>query len=179
MLITHSRFLEIWALRRYGSDIRLNASVTRPPDSPDERLMALEMQQWYDHLLATAPLSLLETTDIAPDSAVAATSSPGIFRLNLNPFVRICSLTVETSAGIRDVRLVEPDSPIARLQNNPMTMAGPLSPVVILPRADEQTLLLYCRSQETPPKLLSAIVVERPPEGFYRITDRALARIPV
>lgn len=178
MLITEEKMLEIWALRRHSTDIRNDSALSRPEGSPDLAIMRQEMRAWYFNLLATAPAEILHVYELKGSFGIEPTPDEGQYAVTLpEEFLRLESLVIRTSAGERQVRLVQPDSRTGLFQRNPRTMAGPCVPVAYIPAPGAGKLRIFCKDIKAP-EIVSLRAITLPPEGKYAITEAALATIP-
>jgi len=178
MLLTENEMLVRWALRHHVADIRHDAGITRPEGSPDAEIMLVEMRAWYFNLLMTADPSVLHVYELCNAVVLNPTPTTGLYDIELpEEFLRLVGLEVETSAGRRNVRVVDPDSRIGILQNNPRTMAGPCSPVAYAPQPGSNALHLFVNDKRQP-RIKSFRAITVPPEGSYAITEAALALMP-
>ena len=69
MTLTHDQMLAQWKLRHYMEPLREDCEVTRYDGVNVDSLIALAMQDWYLHLLDTAPLKMVPLTDLANETA--------------------------------------------------------------------------------------------------------------
>ena len=178
MLLTENEMLFEWALRRHAVDLRYDAEITRPEGSPDIDIMLREMRDWYHKMLMTADTDILYVYDLSNSFYPAPTSTVGLYVIRLpEEFLRLVDLEIETSAGVRKVRIVDPDSRIGIFQRNPLTMAGPFTPVAYTPKPGKGNLNLFVNDRVAP-KTFSFKAITLPPEGKYAVTEALLCLIP-
>jgi hypothetical protein len=164
--------LKMWRLRRYREPLRDDCSVTHTDGLDTDRLLTMEMREWYINLLDTADTRLLDITDIAADVALKA-NSDGSATVALPAECRRV-VEVNIDGWKRPATITPADTHLASLQLSEMSRGGAADPVAV---ARPGSLTLY-----TPPsaqsKLTSLKCIAEPADGSYRFDELALSLIP-
>lgn len=163
-------------LRKYMIPLRTDCTVSRADNGIDyESMASIEMTDWYLNLLDTADFSLLETVDIADETASVYDPSRRVLEITLpDNCSRIASLFIRGHTA--PVVPVAVNSAQARLQQSEYSCGGSIMPVAV---AAERKLHVYAAdSNGNPPQITSIMAVTVPPDGFFRMNPRALSTIP-
>lgn len=172
MILGHDEMLNLWMLHRYGEPLATEGALTRQWGLDVEALAAGEMRAWYDRLLTTAPVGMLETDDIARRLEPVLTAD-GAARLTLpDDVVRLLSIRLDGWERPA-VPVAGFDSPEARRQCNCLTRGGRHCPVAV---AEGSTVMLYTPVDRCV-RVAEALAITRPPEGTYRLRHGALTTI--
>ncbi len=171
--LTHSEMLAQWKLRRVLEPLRDDCAAVRRDGIDLDRLLALEMRDWYLQLLDTAPAELTGVTDIAADvDVVMQPDGSGVVALP-EGCRRVVAVTMKGWRRGATV-VTDPDSPLAMLQTCRHSRGGTVMPVAVV---DGSVLRLYTPPDGDAAEITELKCVMEPPEGVYRMDERALSSI--
>lgn len=167
-----------WKLRHYMEPLREDCEVTRYDGVNVDSLIALEMRDWYLHLLDTAPLRMVPVKDLASETAQIDRSETGAVVVKLPENVRRvvsvniqgCSEDIVPITDMNDYRL--------SLQKSEFSRGGICEPVAVLSVGG--SLTVYCKDEFGKLPVVEHIYAVVAPEAdTYVFDESALSTIPM
>ncbi len=149
--------------------------VEREDTDVADLLIERAVDKWYDELLASAPLRLLQVKDITAQ-VTARVGDDGSVNISLpDDFVRLVSVKME-SWRVPATSLTDPDSFVGKMQLSPYIRGKSHSPVAMMYSPRELTLFSASGSSDQLARLLA---VTRPAAGTYVFDQSALSSLPL
>lgn len=170
--LSTEEMLGVWKLKRYFEPLRSDCEVERTDGIATDRLLMMEMREWYLNLLDNGELSLLQVSDIAKDVALKF-QNDGTATVTLPAECRRV-IEVNVDGWHQSAIPVTADSPLGMLQQSAYSRGGVEEPVAV---AHQGYLQLYTPPSSTA-RISSLKCVLEPAEGSYVLDERALATIP-
>lgn len=172
LTFSEDQLLELFLTHRGTASQLTDGTLLRADGIISDDYYRLRLRCAYAKLLASGNPDLLPITDIAeslnaslvinPDTLIASIELPEAVMMP----VEICLSSWDTPVTI----FYESQHPIAALQKNRFSQAGPAHPVAVINR---NKLLLYSAKSATD-TISTAQMVVRPPENFYTFPEAAL-----
>ena len=162
--LSSDEMLAQWKLRRGFAPLRADCVISRTDGIDLDNLL---------NLLATAPLEMLATTNIASDIAVVPTGEGGAVVMLPESCRRIVEFQLD--GWQRPAIIVDdPLCHLARIQANPFSRGLTVNPVVV---KQQNRLFVYSLPAGSTPKITRAIAVMEPTDGSYEMDESALSTI--
>lgn len=166
---TTDEMLAQWKLRRHLLPLRCDAGVVSDYGVDFDALCRNEMRQWYLDLLATAPVGLLEVSDLSGQVMLRCDDDGvGVVVLPDN-VVRLTAVDCDVWKHPAII-VTDPESPLALLQRSYYSRGGEFSPVAVL---HGRELRLYSFNDIIPQRLNFLGCVCVPNDGRYVFDERA------
>lgn len=176
MITTYSadEMKAIWRLRQGLEPLRTDTEVERFDGYDVDSLLEQKIADWYGNLLLTADTSLLPQSQIAHRCKIAGVGPRGEVEVSLpREFVRLVSVKLEGWSR-KALIVTDPGSPVALLQRNPLSQAGPENPVAL---HCGRGLTLFSSPVQSP-ALVSLVAVTAPTDGTFSLDPVLLSTIP-
>lgn len=165
MKLDEAEMLELWRLVRGFEPLRADMSVERTDGVDLDRLLRVEMRQWYERQLATLPAESLPEEDLAGE-VKATTTADGAWRVEL-PERCLGVRVVKLASWSRNGRIeADGDGPTARNQRSEY-LRGSASNPVVLTSGRELRLYMPAGAGDRIESLRCSV---RPPEGEFWLT---------
>ncbi len=159
-----------WKMRRGLIPLRIDATIKRQDAFDIDEYARRVIDGWYNQLLATAPIDMLEVEDITglvsieqPKRGVAVMTLP-------DDCVRLAEIMM--TAWERPAIITGPGSRVAKRQCSPLGCGGACNPVAVTEGQGRVRLYSFRNGTEAVPERVLGVL--RPPEGFYRCAQAAL-----
>jgi len=173
--LSSDEMLKLWRLNCALLPLREDCVVERADGIDIDSLLSRRMRDWYLNLLDTAPVNLLEVSDIALQVAPRPISD-GSVEIELPERCRRV-VEVELIGWNRPATIVHSlQLPVVTWQLNPYAMGSPENPLAVL--YDSALRLYSAPLSDDPPRLASLKCIIEPDDGYYRLHEQALALIP-
>lgn len=174
MTLTEQQMLDLYKTMTHLTEVRRDCSVERDDGIDLDAWLTLRLQQWYAHLLMTAPAEWVPVEDVKA-GVTLATDSRGVVTATVPPqCVRPVEWRLAGWSG-SVTSFLRPDDRQVALQLNPWTRSGSCRPAVV-DHGDH--LMMYCAPADTSPSLDVARCVVRPSDGAYVFHAAALSTLP-
>lgn len=174
MEYTLNELIAEWKMRKGLVPLRVDAAVTRHDAFEIDEYAARVIRQWYEELLDTADVSLLDVDDIT--SLVDIEDYAGgvaVMRLP-DGCRRLVEVTMEQWRCPATI-VTDPDSAAGVRQRTPFGRGGACCPVAVTEGAGR--VRLYSFKGDESPSPVRVLGVMSQPEGVIRCSPRALATL--
>lgn len=159
-----------WKMRRGLIPLRIDATIKRQDAFDIDEYARRVIDGWYNQLLATAPIDMLEVEDITglvsieqPKRGVAVMTLP-------DDCVRLAEIMM--TAWERPAIITSPGSSIAKRQSSPLGRGGACNPVAVTEGQGRVRLYSFRNGAEAVAERVLGVL--RPPEGIYRCAHASL-----
>lgn len=174
MHLTPSEMLALWKKELRLEPVVRDCNIERSDGIDIDAMLTLHIQQWYAHLLTTAPVEWLPIEDVKAHVTLTADDNGVVTATVPAQYVR--PIEWQLTAWLRPVtQFLTPDSHEAQVALDPFTQAGINRPAAI---DHGNRLLLISVPAGTLPTLATARCVVRPTDGTFTFHHAALATIP-
>ncbi len=159
-----------WKMRKGLEPLRVDAAIKRQDAFEIDEYIRRMIDSRYERLLYTAPIELLEPSDITETVNIESFTG-GVVVMKLPD--DCCRLVeVKMNTWHRPATIVTQDSATALRQTSPFGRAGACNPVAVL-QADGR-LKLYSFKASDNPEPERVLAITRPAPGIYRCHPLAL-----
>lgn len=163
-----------WKTRNGLTPLRVDAAVTRHDAFEIDEYAARVIRQWYEELLDTADVALLDVDDIT-DRVTIDEYAGGVAVMRLPEGCRrLVEVTMSQWRGPATM-VTDPGSEAALRQRSVYTRGGACRPVAVLKGA--RRVRLYSFRGTGTPTAVRVLAVMTPPDGVIRCSPRALASL--
>lgn len=174
MEYTLSKLISEWKMRRGLCPLRVDATVTRHDAFEIDEYAARVIGEWYEELLDTADVSLLDVDDITGRVDIEEyRDGVAVMRLP-DDCRRLVEVTMEQWRSPATI-VSGHDSELALRQRSVFGRGGRCRPVAVAEGAGR--VRLYSFSGDAVPRAVRVLGVVKPPEGVIRCAPRALATL--
>ena len=174
MHLTPSEMLALWKKELRLEPVVRDCALERSDGIDIDALLTLHIQQWYAHLLNTAPVEWLPVEDVKAHVTLT-TGDNGIVSASVPPQ---CVRPVQWQLTVWQrpaTQFLTPDSHEAQVALDPYTQAGVNRPAAI---DYGNHLILISVPTGTQPSLKTARCVVRPTDGTFAFHPDSLSTIP-
>ena len=172
--LTESQMLDMYKTMTHLTVVRRDCNVERDDGIDLDDWLTLRLQQWYAHLLMSAPVEWLPVADVTAGVTLQQLDNGVVIAMLPQNCVRPVEWRLDAwHCSVTD--FLKPADPIIALQNNPWTRGGVNNPAAI-DHGDH--LVLYSIPADGTASLAIARCVIRPQNGHYIFHQDALATLP-
>lgn len=130
-VLSQEEMIDLWLKRKGLAPLRLDCHIGRSDAVDLEAYALMEIEAWYDEVLRTAPVELLEPVDVA-DKAIISAGLNGSALVKM-PAQVVRPVAVKLLSWNAPAEIVTPDHPKAQLQTAGYGAAGGvLHPVAVI-----------------------------------------------
>ncbi len=172
--LDEQHMLNLWKTIMHFEPTRLDCVIERKDGIDIDALLTIHINQWYAHLLETAPVQWLPVVDVKTQVALSI-DKEGVVTATI-PQQCVRPIEWQLNGWQQSVTsFLQPDSHEAANQHCMWTRGNSHTPAAI---DCGDTLKLFSGKAGNTPTLLKARCVVRPGNGLYQFHAVALATIP-
>lgn len=174
MVLSGAEMTTLWRQILGYDTPRRDCSIERDDGIDVDSLILTHINQWYEHLLFTAPIHWLPVSDVS-NLTQASADAEGVVTLIL-PEHSVRPVEVMLQGWTQPVcEFLQPTDDKAKMQSSIWLRGGMECPVAI---AYDHRLILYSTTPGATPVVQTARTVVRPPADSYVFGTEALSTIP-